>query len=527
MTDNFVAINARVKTWLQCAVAEGWLEKVTADMWLNVQKEASNDLFATDSPRPLMVAFMGGTGVGKSSLLNKLANQSIAQAGIERPTSREVTLYHHQSVSLQLLQKTLPVQQIKISPHSEVANQHIVWLDMPDFDSTEQHNKSIVLQCLPFIDVLIYVVSPERYKDDKAWQLLLTQGTTHAWVFAFNQWDRGEIGQYKDFQQQLAKAGFQHPLIYKTVCMQQAEDEFTQLRHTIQSIATEKTIKQLESRASQQRRHNTQTQLQNCVQTLGEPQAFLLLTEYQNSSWIQTQKILEQGFEWRIQQAAKYYIQAETGFKQSDIKIWDDWAQSRLNDHLDKLIVMTNQHGLPATPIRKSLLDCRNKATKIVHTQMELTCRQALINPGNVLHRALLKTTHVAEIILPLLAMGAVGFKVFQGYYDSSLSHTEFLGINFAVHSILLILISWAMPYFISKKMQPSLEKTALKGLHNGLNMAMAMLNIEILQAIKNYQQQHSAKLEALHQIIATCDSHSDKIKTHKENSLLAKMLLD
>ena len=62
---------------------------------------------------------------------------------------------------------------------------------MPDFDSTEQSNKQLVLQWLPHIDVLIYVVSPERYKDEKAWRLLLAEGARHAWLFVINQWDKG------------------------------------------------------------------------------------------------------------------------------------------------------------------------------------------------------------------------------------------------------------------------------------------------------------------------------------------------
>jgi Uma2 family endonuclease len=43
----------------------------------------------------------------------------------------------------------------------------------------------------PHIDVLVYVVSPERYRDNKAWQLLLAEGGKHAWIFVLNQSDRG------------------------------------------------------------------------------------------------------------------------------------------------------------------------------------------------------------------------------------------------------------------------------------------------------------------------------------------------
>ena len=58
---------------------------------------------------------MGGTGVGKSSLLNRLAGKAVAKTGIERPTSREVTLFHHRSVALQHLPENLPIASVKIA----------------------------------------------------------------------------------------------------------------------------------------------------------------------------------------------------------------------------------------------------------------------------------------------------------------------------------------------------------------------------------------------------------------------------
>ncbi len=527
MASDYFDINSNVEHWVQHAVAEGWIEKETAQDLLDQKKNSANDLFTTDSSRPLVVAFMGGTGVGKSSLLNKLAGQAIAKAGVERPTSREVTLYYHHSVSLHLLQDVFPIQQIKMAQHTEDFNQHIIWIDMPDFDSTEQKNKDIVLQWLPFVDVLIYVVSPERYRDNKAWQLLLAEGASHAWVFAFNQWDRGENAQYDDFKQQLSKAGFHDPLIFKTICTEQAEDEFLQLRKAIESIATEKTIAQLESREQQQRTDSIKGKLQDCMDTLGNADEFTMISKYQRSSWSQTQDVLSQGFKWPIQQEAIRYAKIKIGSKQNSITLWDGWAQSRLNDYLDALIVTIDQHGLPTIPIRDKLADCRNNAEKIIHTQTELACRKALMDPGNALHRMLLKTASICELVLPLIAMAAVGFQVFQGYYDSSINNEAFLGVNFAVHSGLLILLSWLVPFFIRKKMQPSLEKAALKGLYNGLDEAMIMLDMEIKQAIDAFKKQHAEKAEELNQIIIACDNETKEIDLNDTNTQLNRMLVN
>ena len=62
---------------------------------------------------------MGGTGVGKSSLLNRLAGRQLPEAGIERPTSREVTLFHHQCLPYNILPEQLPLAKINISQHDD------------------------------------------------------------------------------------------------------------------------------------------------------------------------------------------------------------------------------------------------------------------------------------------------------------------------------------------------------------------------------------------------------------------------
>lgn len=523
MSDDCTKIIEQLEHWVERALAAKWVAPAAAQTLLDNETSQPHDLFSSPDSRPLVVAFMGGTGVGKSSLLNKLAAQAIAKTGVERPTSREVTLYCHHTVSLQSLEQTFPVQQIKLSQHSEAVNQHIMWIDMPDVDSTEQKNETIVLQWLPFIDLLIYVVSPERYSDNKAWQLVLAKGANHAWVFAFNQWDQGELAQYQDFEQQLLRAGFNSPLIFKTACVEAAEDEFAQLQAAIATSASQKTIEQLELRTLAQRKHNIQRKLQSCLATLGEQLAFSALAEYQRAHWPQTQAVLVRGLQLSMQQTAKRLATEKIA---SNINLWDDWAQNRLDDHFDALIVVAAQQGLPTPPIREHSADCRSKAAKIVQAQTELSCRQALLNPGNIFHRGLLKTANFCEIVLPLMAMIAVGFQVFQGYYDGATANEDFLGLNFAVHSGLFVLISWLVPYFIVKKMQPSLEKTALRGLHNGFDKAMAMLNLELQQSLDSLQQQHHQTHTELKQLIHHCNPKTDHNTPDQPPTELSRMLL-
>lgn len=518
---------SNVDDWSKQAENSGWIDKSLALSLVDGDQESAESLFTEHKERPLVVAFMGGTGVGKSSLLNKLAGQSIAKTGVERPTSREVTLFHHQSVSIHQLEEKFPLQQIQLAQHTEESNKNVLWVDMPDFDSTEEKNKAIVIQWLPYVDVLVYVVSPERYRDNKAWQLLLSEGSSHAWLFVMNQWDRGESVQFDDFKKQLAKAGFDNPHIFKTISIAQAEDELPQLKSTIQSLATDKTVELLESRGIQIRKDNLKQKLQYGLQSLGENKIFSELLAYQQDAWLQTEEIVKQGFEWPIKQTSMAYSKTKISIKKEKVKFWDEWAQSRLNDYLDDLILTADQKGLPAPPLRKGLIDIRNKAEKIIHTQTELGCRQALIHPGNVIQRAFLKLMAVCEVLLPLIAMGVVGFQVFYGFYDSAVTDEEFLGTDFAVHSVLLILLSWLIPFFILKKMQPSLAKAALKGLNKGLDTAMTRIEMDVKQVIIEKQKQHEEITSSLQTLIHACEGQGRDINNEPKSEQLTRMLVD
>ncbi len=412
-----------------------WAEQARASGWINADEASELSQFDTRTPesllsnsslatatdtRPLIVAFMGGTGVGKSSLLNRLAGKAIAKAGIVRPTSREVTLYHHARLAMDHLPEQLPLSKINISQHEDAEKRNIVWIDMPDFDSTEQSNKQLVLQWLPYIDVLIYVVSPERYRDEKAWRLLLAEGARHAWLFVFNQWDRARLEQYEDFNRQLLKAGFVDPLIFKTVCAEGLRtDEFAALESTIVSLATKHNIAQLEQRGLQVRKHDLREKLQKFSGLLGSEQAFRKAPELWQNQWQRTVKFLMQGFEWPIKNTAAYYAEHApdliTGSASGNPSLWDAWAQARFDDALDEFIINIDQLGIPVIPFKQQISGIRDKASKIMQTQTELASRQALANPGNLFQRVFLKFIRLCEITLPLMAMAWVGYRVIYG----------------------------------------------------------------------------------------------------------------
>ena len=525
-----------------------WAEQASASGWINADAAADLSQLDTRTPealfsgygaetgsaaRPLIVAFMGGTGVGKSSLLNRLAGKAIARAGIERPTSREVTLYHHHSVALQNLPEALPLAKINISQHDDESKKNIVWIDMPDFDSTEQRNKHLVLQWLPHIDVLIYVVSPERYRDEKAWRLLLAEGARHAWLFALNQWDRGQLAQYEDFNRQLHKAGFVEPIIFKTVCAEGLQiDEFAALESTIQALATAHIIEQLEQRGLQVRKNELQKKLQQVGETLGSEQTVQQATALWRKQWQRTTQQLQAGFAWPIKQIAAYYAEHAadlmTQRTTTNHSLWDAWAQARFDDALDEFISTIDQSGLPALPFKQQSALLREKAPNIMQTQTELATRVALANPGNALQRGFLKAMRLCEIVLPLTAMSWVGYKVFMGYYTSNMTDNHYLGVDFAIHSSLLIALTWLIPFFILKKSQPSLKKTALKGLNKGLHAAFSLIENEVLSTIENLAQKHKEQVSQLSVLMEQCaETDADKLLSVANDSPLTRMLIN
>ncbi len=520
MAYDYSELLQRTENWSQQAYELGWISELNPTSFLQKEKKS---LFE-NSMRPLIVAFMGGTGVGKSSLLNRLAGKPIAKSGVARPTSKEVTLFHHHEITL----PNLPTTDIRVANHDDDSQKNVVWIDMPDFDSTDEHNKTLVLSWLPHIDVLIYVVSPERYRDEKAWRLLLAEGANHAWLFVMNQWDRGQIEQAADFEKQLHVAGFNAPLIFKTCCeiSLNLNDEFNTLAETLTALATQKTVEQLEQRGEHIRVQALQNQLQNYLMQFGNETTLKKLQSHWLSNWKNVSTQLQQGFAWQLQPLAEQFARL-LPFEKGGNFLWDDWTQTRFDDALNVLVIDAQTLGLPITPLEMQFLTLREKAQKQFNSNVELQTRQALVQRGNVVQRVALKFVAIAEIILPLAAMSWVGFQVVNGYYESNQTHNHYLNLDFAIHSTLVCGLSWLVPFFVLKKCQPSLEKCALRGLNKGISQGLANLNHEVGVAIEQFQRQRATQLQNANALLVLCEKiMSEKIE-FAPNSTLERMLID
>ena len=478
--------------------------------------------------RPLVIGFFGGTGVGKSTLLNRLAGEQIARTSVERPTSREVTLYLHSTINVTQLPDSFPVDKINVATHNREEHRHLLWIDMPDFDSVEEDNRALVQSWLPHIDLLVYVVSPERYKDDNGWRLLLSHGHRHAWLFVINHWDRGSEVQRQDFSTQLAEAGLPDPVIFCTDCSQtvkgalaaavRTNDDFDALESTIQSMADTNTIKQLEARGVTVRTTEMQQAVEQAIASMGEPRGFDQLTEQWQTRWKEQSDGILNAVKWRFPLMAQHYATNEPGLLKGlintlrgkeqqptqqtalaglgDSKVFDDESILRVADDIDDVVQRSVDHQIPPGLIKHYLEPVKSDIGRAINRQANESLKASLSRPGTGLQRFFHRFFGLLATVLPLLAMGWVGYRIVNGFYQGGTEPGSYLGTTFAVNGLLLVGVAWLAPYFARLKTRPALEKAAMRGMQTGAEKGLGHVRAEVTEALARAKEHHGRTIE-------------------------------
>jgi hypothetical protein len=116
---------------------------------------------------PLVVATLGGTGVGKSTLVNALAGDDVSPAGRQRPTTRLPTFIARPGVAPELFGIASESVRTVVRDLPLLAN--LVLVDCPDPDTTEDEevgntNLARLRELLPHCDVLLVVTTQQKYR---------------------------------------------------------------------------------------------------------------------------------------------------------------------------------------------------------------------------------------------------------------------------------------------------------------------------------------------------------------------------
>ena len=520
MSDLPAAQQQALEHWAGKAIADGWLPDSVLPSLSDAVVGAPSNMFSAQQ-RPLVVGLFGGTGVGKSTLMNRFAREAIARTSAERPTSRDITVYVHRSISVDKLPDKFPMHKMRTSLHGNQKYQHVMFIDMPDFDSVETANRELVDAWMPHLDMVLYVVSPERYRDDQGWRLLLTHVTQHAWVFVMNHWDRGEPEQFADFTQQLAAAGLTNPIIFKTDSSPQSDstsDQFDALQLLIQESSDESIIQSLEELGIVARLKALKGISDPWIERLGQADTFKTLLKRWAEHCSSHDTALEEATSFKFKQFSKAY-EIKKGFWLSRLRgesvpaaqppsvasLVDDSMLSRIDNSVADFINQQSQSlSLPIGAMKQSIAKPYATARRDVATFLNTELDKSLASPGSAIQRALHKLLGVLCVILPFCAMIWIIWRVVIGFAEGGSNPAAYLGSNFAINAILLLGLSWLLPVFLHRKSKPSPIRAAHRGLTLGLQKALGNIQLSVEQALESLQSKSDELIHSYHELWQT-----------------------
>ena len=139
------------------------------------------------SAAPVLVALVGSTGAGKSTLVNSVVGAPVSATGVRRPTTNSPVLACHPDEIDWFAENnflpTLPrVRQeglarpgrdgLLVLAASEGMPRGIALLDTPDIDSVVQAHHEFAYQFLDASDLWLFMTSASRYADGPVWEIL-------------------------------------------------------------------------------------------------------------------------------------------------------------------------------------------------------------------------------------------------------------------------------------------------------------------------------------------------------------------
>ena len=146
-----------------------------------------------------VVALAGPTGSGKSSLFNAIAGVELSRIGVRRPTTAHPLACVWGPEGAQPLLDWLGIprrhqlgRETVLDSGSQNELDGLILLDLPDQDSTDITHRLEVDRLVKLVDLLVWVVDPQKYADASLHEGYLRPLATHALVTlcVLNQVDR-------------------------------------------------------------------------------------------------------------------------------------------------------------------------------------------------------------------------------------------------------------------------------------------------------------------------------------------------
>jgi GTP-binding protein EngB required for normal cell division len=139
-----------------------------------------------------VVALAGATGSGKSTLFNALSGGEVSTPGVRRPTTgvAHASVWGEHGADRLLDWLEVPRRHRVPAPAPDLDG--LVLLDLPDHDSVRLEHRLEVDRLVELVDVLVWVLDPQKYADAAVHERYLAPLAGHAGVLVvvLNQVDR-------------------------------------------------------------------------------------------------------------------------------------------------------------------------------------------------------------------------------------------------------------------------------------------------------------------------------------------------